>query len=94
MSLYLNLINISKTVVFVYDIMNKDTFQKIHVYMEMVKKSHANPQLVLLGNKLDLDRKSRNEYPVYAQREVSFGDGLKYAIKHNMAFYEYQLKAK
>ena len=82
-------------IIFVYDITSKKTFKQIENFMKIVEKTRAYPELVLVGNKIDCDRKEENKLEKASNRklrQVSFEDGLKYAMKHKMSFYELSAK--
>lgn len=71
-------------IVIVYDITNKDSFDKVKHYLDDIKKTvfknknKTVPPLALVGNKLDLE----------AKREVPKKDGEAFAQEHGMLFYE------
>ena len=79
---------------FVYDITNRKLFEQLDNFLDMIRDFRSNVELVLVGNNLDLVNDERNliwneenklKTPL---REVSYDDGLKYAMKHGMSFYE------
>ena len=81
-------------IMFVYDITNRKLFEQLDNFLDMIRDFRSNVELVLVGNNLDLVNDERNliwneenklKNPL---REVSYGDGLKYAMKHGMSFYE------
>jgi small GTP-binding protein len=67
--------------ILVYDITNLKSFEKISWWLKELdtfKNSRAMPNMMLIGNKLDLNKK----------RAVSYQDGYDFAIKNNMMFFE------
>ena len=79
----------SFALVFVYDITMRETFDYVKSAIGNIKEINTDLQLVLVGNKLDLDTKEDKN----SSRRVPFGDGLKLAMKHGMAFYEVSAKS-
>jgi len=70
-------------VILVYDIITKDTFDKIDFWFKQMKENlDDNTPILLLGNKCDLTDK----------RVVSKEDGEKLANDKNMVFYECSAK--
>ena len=67
----------------VYDITNKESFEKINFWMEFVKENAiGEPKFILVGNKCDLSE----------QRQVSFNEGQELANKYNIKFIETSAK--
>ena len=63
----------------VYDITDKESFEKLDFWMELIKNnSQKNIKLVLVGNNCDLSDK----------RQVSIEEGEAFAKKNNMKFFE------
>ena len=63
----------------VYDITDKESFEKLNFWMELIKNnSQKNIKLVLVGNNCDLSDK----------RQVSIEEGEAFAKKNNMKFFE------
>jgi len=63
----------------VYDITDKERFEKLNFWMELIKiNSQKNIKLVLVGNNCDLSDK----------RQVSIEEGEAFAKKNNMKFFE------
>ena len=69
--------------VLVYDITDKDSFEKIDFWMNLIKLNGPdNPKLILVGNKCDLIN----------ERQVSIEEGENFAKKHNIKFFEASAK--
>ena len=67
----------------VYDITQKNSFENVKSWIEDCKKqSPKTVFLVLIGNKLDLEK----------QRQVSYDEGEEFARKNNMLFFETSAK--
>jgi len=69
--------------VFVYDITDRDSFLKLEMYYEKIMgKVEKRPKIFLVGNKNDLE----------IRRQVSANEGIEFAIKYGMIFYEISAK--
>ena len=69
-------------VLLVYDISERNTFTNIILWLDEVKNNNTNlPSIILVGNKKDL-----------TNREVTTEEGLFFAKKHNLLFYETSAK--
>ena len=80
-------------VIFVYDVNKKETFKRVDSYYNKVKELNQKDMIfVLVGNKSDNDQIDKIKRLDHPQREVSFGDGLKCAMKLGIAFYEVSAK--
>ena len=79
--IYPFMIREADAIVFVYDITRRESFEELDSLWEVVKEADAKTQFILVGNKLDLDK-----------REVEFKEGSKYAAQHSMAFHEMSAK--
>ena len=67
----------------VYDITRRDTFQNIVRWLEeMLEHAYAKMTIVLIGNKKDLD----------SQREISYEEGLEFAKRNRLIFFETSAK--
>ena len=67
----------------VYDITDRESFEKINFWMENIKKNAPeNVKLILVGNKCDLAN----------ERKVSYEEGENYAKKFNIKFFESSAK--
>ena len=67
----------------VYDIADKESFEKISFWMNSIKNyAPENVKLILVGNKCDLVN----------ERQVSFEEGENYAKKFNIKFFESSAK--
>ena len=67
----------------VYDITDKESFDKINFWMENIKNNAPeNVKLILVGNKCDLAN----------ERKVSYEEGENYAKKFNIKFFESSAK--
>ena len=65
--------------VLVYNITDRETFEKINFWMEQIKlKGPENAKSILVGNKYDLSN----------QRVVSIEEGENFAKKYNIKFFE------
>ena len=66
-------------VIIVYDITNRDSFNNLDFWFdEVLSYADEHVEIVLLGNKSDL----------MAQREVTIEEGVDYARKRSIPFYE------
>jgi len=67
----------------VYDITNKSSFDSLNMWLDELKK-HSDPKIVivLIGNKVDLDK----------ERQVAYEEGKMFADQHNIAFFETSAK--
>ena len=69
--------------VLIYDITDKESFQKLDFWLEQIKNnSPKNIKLVLVGNKCDL----------FNERRVSFEEAETFAKNNNMKFFEASAK--
>ena len=71
----------------VYAINDRKSFEKIDDWLKEVeekKNTNYNVPLVLIGNKIDLEK----------ERDVSFQEGEKLALKYGMQFYECSAKTR
>ena len=67
----------------VYDITDRESFEKINFWMENIKNNAPeNAKLILVGNKCDLAN----------ERKVSYEEGENYAKKFNIKFFESSAK--
>ena len=67
----------------VYDITRRSTFQNLVRWLEeMLEHAYSRMTIVLVGNKKDLD----------AEREVSYDEGLEFARKNKLIFFETSAK--
>ena len=67
----------------VYDITRRDTFQNIVRWLEeMLEHAYAKMTIVLVGNKKDLE----------AEREISYEEGLEFAKRNRLIFFETSAK--
>jgi len=67
----------------VYDITKKDTFVRAQDIVRNVKKQNCSGAVIaLVGNKLDLE----------SEREISTEDGMAYANRNALHFYEVSAK--
>lgn len=62
----------------VYDITNRDSFDKIDMWSEQIKEATKEVEIVLLGNKVDLAN----------EREVSYEEGEEKAKELKCVFFE------
>ena len=68
-------------VIIVYDVTKKETFDHVNNWLGTIKEEMTEPNLILFGNKIDLQN-----------REVSFDEAEKYAIKNNLKYFETSAK--
>ena len=67
----------------VYDITDKESFEKINFWMKNIKENAPeNAKLILVGNKCDLAN----------ERQVSYEEGEKKASNYNIKFFESSAK--
>ena len=67
----------------VYDITRRSTFQNLVRWLEeMLEHAYSRMTIVLVGNKKDLE----------AEREVSYDEGLEFARKNKLIFFETSAK--
>ena len=74
-------------ILLIYAINDRKSFEKIDDWLKEVeekKNTNYNVPLVLIGNKIDLEK----------EREVSFQEGEKLALKYGMQFYECSAKTR
>ena len=69
--------------IIVYDITNRKSFDDVSKWVRDIKDHKGNINILLLGNKKDIEGK---------KREVSYEEGYKYASKNDMIFYEVSAK--
>ena len=69
-------------VLLVYDVSNLDSFQSLDLWLRDVILMTNNPQIILVGNKSDLDK----------EREITYAQGYEFAQKHGMIFIETSAK--
>ena len=82
-SVALSALKAAQGVVVVFDVTKKLTFQNVDNWLQDIKDNLTNPNLVLFGNKADLDN-----------REVSENEAKKYAKKNNLEYFETSAKTK
>ena len=69
----------SNGLLLIYDITSLNSFKNINIWLEQIKnENNENIQIILVGNKKDLENK----------REVSYSDGEKLAKSYGIDFYE------
>ena len=69
----------SDIIIIMYDITNKDSFNDVSFYNELIKKNcNRNKKVILLGNRVVLDK----------ERQVSFEEGKSLAKSNNFIFME------
>ena len=66
----------------VYDISRRDSFENLDSWLSELRIHAPNVAIVLVGNKIDLE----------AQREVGTEEGLNFAQKNGLAFFETSAK--
>lgn len=66
----------------VYDITRRDSFESLNVWLLDLKTYAPNVSIILVGNKNDLE----------SQREVSVEEGIEFAEKNGLAFFETSAK--
>ena len=94
-----SLVRDADAIVFVYDITRRESFEELDGLWDSVKGADAKSQLVLIANKLDLVSDKLDSYKKAEKnncnptRKVSFEEGVKYAMKHGMSFYEVSAKS-
>ena len=67
----------------VYDISNKESFEKLYFWYEQIKlNAPENTKCIVVGNKSDLENK----------REVSKNEGENFSKEYNISFYETSAK--
>ncbi len=66
----------------VYDITRRESFDTINMWLSELRTYEPNISIVLVGNKNDLE----------SQREVSTEEGIDFAEKNGLAFYETSAK--
>ena len=70
--------------IFVFDITNRNSFERIKYWLRELKEENNNPgKLVLVGNKTDL-----------SPHMVTTEEGEAFAKKHDMLYYEISVKKK
>ena len=72
----------SQGIILVYDVTSKKSFLNLIKWLELIKEIEGNSNIVLVGNKNDLKN----------QREVSFNDAKKFALKNGIKNYEISAK--
>ena len=73
----------SQGLLVVYDITDKESFEKINFWVDNIKNNAPeNAKLILVGNKCDLAN----------ERKVSYEEGENYAKKFNIKFFESSAK--
>ncbi len=65
----------ANAVIIIYDITNSKTMEKIDDWVEIVREKAGNIPIVLIGNKLDLEK----------SREIAQEDGIKIAKEYNLS---------
>lgn len=74
----------SKGCILMYDITRRETFKNIDKWMnEIIKYSGSDMRIILVGNKIDIEKNNRN---------ISFEEGKNYADKNNILFMETSAK--
>ena len=68
-------------VIIVFDVTKRETFEHVDVWLQTIKEELLEPNLILFGNKIDLDN-----------RQVTKEEAEKYAKKLNMAYFETSAK--
>ena len=67
----------------VFDVTNRKTFDNVNLWLEEIKEHFDNPCLVLLGNKVDIEKE---------KWEVTKEEIEQFAKKKNMAYFETSAK--
>ena len=67
----------------VFDVTSKKTFENVNLWLEEIKEHFDNPCLVLLGNKVDIEKE---------KWEVTKEEIEQFAKKKNMAYFETSAK--
>jgi len=82
-SVALTALKAAQGVVIVFDVTKKATFKNVDNWLQEIKDNLSNPNLVLFGNKADLE-----------EREVTENEAKKYAKKNNLEYFETSAKTK
>ena len=69
-------------IILIYDITNEESFKNIEYWLSLIKENNLNFECILIGNKCDLEN----------ERKISKKDGLNFAKKNNIEFFETSCK--
>jgi small GTP-binding protein len=69
-------------IILIYDITNEESFKNIEYWLSLIKENNLNFECILIGNKCDLEN----------ERKISKKDGLNFAKKNDIEFFETSCK--
>ena len=86
MSVNKNLFQRVQGVILMYDITNRETFERLNVWLNIIKQMTNDIPIILVGNKLDLEN-SENE-----GRIIEYSEGEEFAKENDFEFFEASAK--
>ena len=83
----------SNSVLLTYDITNKKSFSNLSKWMEELRRYGKNPDKIIVGTKWDAPFQSKDYQNAFIhKREISYDQGMKFAQKHDLWFFETSAK--
>ena len=69
-------------IILMYDITNRETFERLHIWLNLIKQITNEIPIILVGNKLDLEDNENHG------RIVDYSEGEDFAKENEIDFYE------
>ena len=69
-------------IILMYDITNRETFERLHIWMNLIKQMTNEIPIILVGNKLDLEDSEEHG------RIVEYNEGDDFANENEIDFFE------
>ena len=69
-------------IILMYDITNRETFERLHIWLNLIKQMTNEIPIILTGNKLDLEDNEEHG------RIVEYSEGEDFAKENEIDFYE------
>ena len=82
MSLNKNILQRVQGVILMYDITKRETFERLNIWLKIIKQMISEIPIILVGNKLDEENSEENG------RLVEYNEGEAFAKDHQFQFFE------
>ena len=86
MSVNKNLFQRVQGVILMYDITSRETFERLNIWLDIIKQMTNDIPIVLVGNKLDLEDNENDG------RIIEYGEGEDFAKENDFDFFEVSAK--